>query len=110
MRRTLRSALAILVVLAALACGERQEAAAPGAPAEETPAAGAPTEAPPAEEPAPPAGAAPAAPAAEAAPEGAPAAAAEGAPAPAPASIDFEIYKAGFIVGVSGGKGVLHFE
>jgi lipid-binding SYLF domain-containing protein len=42
-----------------------------------------------------------------------PAAAAENAAAPTAehsASIEFEIYKAGFIVGVSGGRGTLHFQ
>src|SRR5215475_10024583 len=97
MVRTRASALAILVVLAALACGERKEAASPPATA---PAAPAPPE--PAAEPA------PAAPE----PEAAPPAAEPAAPAAAaqPATIEFEVYKAGFIVGVSGGKGALHFE
>lgn len=91
MRFALASTSATLVVLAAAlaACGERKEAAAPP---EEAPAA--------VEEPqvAP----APAEPAPE--PSPAPEAAA------GPATIEFEIYKAGFIVGVSGGRGTLHFE
>ena len=97
MARTRISGLAILFVLAALACGERKEAAAPAPPAA-TAEPGAPA----------PEAAAEPAPAAEAAPAGsAPAAPAE---APQPASVELEIYKAGFIVGVSGGKGTLHFE
>jgi hypothetical protein len=97
MRFALASTLATLVVLSAAlaACGERKEAAAPP---EEAPAA--------VEEPQ--AAPAPAEPATEAPP--APEAAAEPAPAAQPATIEFEIYKAGFIVGVSGGRGTLHFE
>jgi hypothetical protein len=111
MRPARISEFAILVVLAAAlaACGERQETAVPqAAPAEEAPAAAAPPE------PATPAPAAePTAPAPEA-PAAAEGAAATPSPEPAaaaqPATIEFEIYKAGFIVGVSGGRGTLHFE
>ena len=103
--------LAILVLAVTLAaCGGREEPAAPEpAPADELPAeapepvadeATAPEPATePATEPAP----------AEAAPE-AETPPAETAAVAQPSTIDFEIYKAGFIVGVSGGKGVLHFE
>src|SRR5262245_8016810 len=100
--RTARSpGLAILVVLTALACGERKEAPAqPPAPA--PPAAAAPAPAP---QPMPAAPAEPATPAPQA--EAAPA---EPPPAAQPTTIELEIYKAGFIVGVSGGKGTLHFE
>jgi hypothetical protein len=103
--------LAILAVLAVAfaACGGREEPAAPEAePAEELPAdVPEPATEPitpepgaePATEPAP----------AEAAPEAA-APPAETAAVAQPATIDFELYKAGFIVGVSGGKGTLHFQ
>jgi len=102
MRTARSSGLAILVVLAALACGERKEApVAPPAPAA-APAAPPP---PAAAEPAPAAEPMPAAPEPEAA-----AAPAEPAPAAQPTTIELELYKAGFIVGVSGGKGTLHFE
>jgi hypothetical protein len=94
MRRPLRSRLVILVALGGLAaalfaCGEREQAAAPE-----------PTMAPEAEAPAP--AAEPTAPVAEV----------PAAPAPVakPPTIEFEIYKAGFIVGVSGGKGRLHYQ
>jgi len=105
MRRTSISGLALAVVLAALACGESKEAAAPPAPAEAVPAP--PAAAPPAPQPMPAAEPAPAAPEPMPAAEAAPA---EPAHAAQPASIEFEIYKAGFIVGVSGGKGTLTFE
>ena len=100
--------LAILVLAVAFAaCGGREESAAPeAAPAEEfpgdvpEPATEEPTAAEPATEPAP----------AEAAPAAEAAAPAETAAVTQPATIDFELYKAGFIVGVSGGRGTLHFE
>ncbi len=114
MRRTAKALSVILVVLGVGlgACGDRRQeseappSAGPAAPAEaeapETSAAAPAAEAPPAAEPAPePEAAEPAAPAqAEAQP----------AAAEQPATIEFEIYKAGFIVGVSGGKGTLHFR
>ena len=91
------------------ACGDRSESPA-SAPAREgqvpppvqppEPEAGAaPSATPPA---APPPAAAEAAPPTEAGSE--PAAAAQ------PTTIEFELYKAGFIVGVSGGRGTLHFQ
>jgi hypothetical protein len=89
------------MAVALSACGEREEAATPEAtpPALEEPQAAAPEATAPAAE--------PQAPAAEpSAPAGEPAA----APAEKPATIEFEIYKAGFIVGVSGGKGTLHYQ
>jgi len=92
------SCLPVLVLAAALwACGEPKQAAAPP---ETTPTAVAEPEAP--AEPEPAAEAPAAAPAEPAAPEAAAAA--------QPATVDLEIYKAGFIVGVSGGRGTLHFE
>jgi hypothetical protein len=108
MRRLHTSRLSVLVALAGFAaalaaCGERKEAA-PGEatpPAAEEPKAVVPEASAPAAEPPAPA-AEPPAPAAE--PATAP------APAPQPASIELEIYKAGFIVGVSGGKGTLNFQ
>jgi len=103
-------AILVLVAVALAACGERKEAAAPPpAPAAEAPAPAPPPEpaaAPPAAEPAPAPEETPAAPepaAAEPAP-------AEPAAAAQPPTIEFEIYKAGFIVGVSGGRGTLRFE
>jgi hypothetical protein len=120
MRPARASVLSILVVLVAAlgACGGREEAAAPEtAPAEQAApaavpepeaAAVAPAEPAPAAEPTP-AAAEPTPAAAEpAAPPGG--AAAEPAAAAQPATIEFEIYKAGFIVGVSGGRGTLHFQ
>ncbi len=111
MRPARVSRFAILVVLAVAlaACGERKEAAAPEvAPLEEFPADVPEPEAAiddftdvlPEAQPAPSA----AEPAAE------PEAAAEPAAVAQPATVDLEIYKAGFIVGVSGGRGTLHFQ
>jgi hypothetical protein len=97
MRRPFRSRLVKFAALFALfvafaACGDREQPAAP-TPAAEAPAAPTEAPAPPAEAPAPTAEA-PAAP----------------APAEKPPTIEFELYKAGFIVGVSGGKGMLHYQ
>ncbi len=109
MRPARVSGFAILVVVAAaLACGERQEAAPQGAPVEEAPEAAPPPEAAVGEPAAPSPAAEPAPAAAE--PAATPSAAADPATAPRPATIELEIYKAGFIVGVSGGRGTLHFE
>jgi hypothetical protein len=120
MRPAPASGLAILALLAVAvaACGDREEAAAPeGLSAEGTPAAAQPPEpegaaaAKLAAESAPAEEAAPAVPEpAAAAPSPAAGAAAAAGSAAQPATIDFEIYKAGFIVGVSGGKGTLHYQ
>jgi hypothetical protein len=110
MRRARVPGLAILVVLAVAlaACGGREESPAPeAAPAEELPAEVPEAEGAQGE----PAGAEPATePATEPAPAAAePAAEPQAAAVAQPSTIEFEIYKAGFIVGVSGGKGTLHF-
>jgi len=91
--------------LAFAACGEREQRATPSpAPDQGVPGAVQPSEEA-AGEPA------PAAPPEEA-PQAAatPAPAAEPEAAARPATIEFELYKAGFVVGVSGGRGTLHFQ
>lgn len=110
MRRLSTGSASFLVLLAATAatlaaCGEREKGTPPAAtpPPAEAPQAP-PGEAPPPPQAAEPEAQAPEAPPAAAAPEPAQ------APAEQPASIEFEIYKAGFIVGVSGGKGTLQFQ
>jgi len=107
--RTTHTALSLTFVLliAGLgACGERgDESATSLATAQSAPGdAGTPAQ---------PAGERAAAAPADSVAATAPAAADESAAAPAAehsASIEFEIYKAGFIVGVSGGRGTLHFQ
>jgi hypothetical protein len=100
MRRLRTLDVANLVVLLAFgvlitACGGREEPAPPAEPQAAEPQA----LEPPAAEP-------------QAAPyePSAPAAAPAPAPVAQPTTVDLEIYKAGFIVGASGGKGTLHFQ
>jgi hypothetical protein len=105
MRPARASSLAILIVLVATiaACGGREETAAPEPAPEESPPAASELDTAEGEP-------AAVAPAEEAAPEEEPApAASEPAAAAQPATIELELYKAGFIVGVSGGRGTLHF-
>jgi hypothetical protein len=95
-----------VVLLAALgiglaACGDRNQGAASEAGLEQA------SPAPEAESGAPPASAPAEAPPPPAAPAES---AAEPPAAPQPTTIEFELYKAGFIVGVSGGRGTLHFQ
>jgi hypothetical protein len=107
--RTPVSVILFGLCVALLACGDRKEGPA-GEPTHEQVA---PAEvAPPAHEAgAPPAAAPPAVPAPEAAePAAAPDTGAEPAAAAQAATIELELYKAGFIVGVSGGRGTLHFQ
>jgi len=105
--RTVVTSISVVLALAAVACGERREAPAP---TQEPAAEAVPPPTPAASEPA--AAAGPSAAAAEAAESTVPAEtpAEPAAAAPQPATIEFEIYKAGFVVGVSGGRGTLHFE
>ena len=107
--RTPVSVIFVVLCVGLLACGERKEgpAAEPTqqkvAPADVAPPAhegGAPAAATPSEVPAPAAGE----------PTAAPDSGAEPAAAAKPAAIEIELYKAGFIVGVSGGRGTLHFQ
>jgi hypothetical protein len=96
--------IGILLVLALAACGERTQSAPPPAAEEAAPsevepspaAAGRPEPTPSVPE--------------STAPTPEPAATANEAAASPPSTIEFELYKAGFIVGVSGGRGTLHFR
>jgi len=102
-RGTVLAFLGVLAVALA-ACGEREQRATPqAAPDQELSGAVQPSEV--VAEPAP---AAPTGEAPEAA--AAPVPAAEPAAAAPPTTIEFELYKAGFVVGVSGGRGTLHFQ
>lgn len=109
--RTLRTVMSLIVVVSVglAACGDRKE----GPAAQPEPEQGAPAEVQPPESVrgAPAAATPPAAPAPETAEPTAPMeTGAEPKAAPQPTTIEFELYKAGFIVGVSGGRGTLHFQ
>jgi predicted small lipoprotein YifL len=110
--RLIRTAVNVIVVVLSLglaACGDRKEGPAAQPAAEQV----APADVqPPAYQEGEPAAATPPASPAPAAvePTAPPDAGAEPAAAPQPATIEFELYKAGFIVGVSGGRGTLHFQ
>jgi hypothetical protein len=97
---SLSLALLFALLVALAGCGQSEPAPEAAPPAAEAPPAA------PHEPAAPPPAEAPAA----QAPAAEPAAQAAPAPAPAAPTIEFELYKAGFIVGVSGGKGTLHFQ
>jgi len=110
--RPIRTAVYVILVVLCVglaACGDRKEGTTPQpAPEQVAPAQVEPPE-PATGEPAaetPPAAPAPAA----AEPTPAPDTEAEPPAAAQPATIEFELYKAGFIVGVSGGRGTLHFQ
>ena len=107
--RTVMSLIFVVVSVGLAACGDRKEGPAAEPAAEQAaPEAVQPSEGVGGE---PAAATPPAAPAPEAAEPTAPM---ERGAAPAaaaqPATIEFELYKAGFIVGVSGGRGTLHFQ
>jgi hypothetical protein len=107
--RTSFSVFLVVLGVGLAACGERKELPAAPPAAE----AVAPAEVPPPEQDArEPAAATPAAApeAATAEPPAPTGAGAEPAAAAKPTTIEFELYKAGFIVGVSGGRGTLHFQ